>query len=157
LLLWKDGLVDLVQVIDAAMSDAVRKSGDWIACRAGCFECCIGPFEITQLDAQRLRDGLAVLDPERAARVRRRAREYAGGDDEACPALDPEAGTCDLYDARPLTCRVFGPAVRSHGGIGACELCYVGASDGEIAACAVELDLSVLDDEHETTVAMALK
>ena len=62
-------------------------------------------------------------------------------DDEPCPALDPETQTCDLYAARPMTCRVFGPAVRGRdGSVGACELCYHGASDAEIAACAVEVD-----------------
>jgi Fe-S-cluster containining protein len=149
----------LVQIVDAVMAGAVRASGAWIACRIGCSECCMGPFEITQADAERLREGLAALadgDPERAARVRRRARAYAGGEDEACPALDPDTGACDLYESRPLTCRVFGPAVRSAGGVGACELCYAGASDEQIAACAVELPPGVLDGECETTVAVAL-
>ena len=69
---------DLVQIVDAAMAQAVRVSGPWIACKPGCTECCIGPFPITQLDALRLQQGLADLDssdPVRAARVRQRARE----------------------------------------------------------------------------------
>jgi Fe-S-cluster containining protein len=61
--------------------------------------------------------------------------------DEPCPALDPQTQTCDLYASRPMTCRVFGPAVRVEGGaVGACELCYPGASDEQIAECAVEMD-----------------
>ncbi len=61
--------------------------------------------------------------------------------EEPCPALDPETQTCDLYAARPMTCRVFGPAVRgADGAVGACELCYHGASDAEIEACAVDMD-----------------
>lgn len=140
---------ELVRLIDAAMAEAARRSGAWIACRPGCVECCKGPFEITLLDARRLRAGLEVLserEPERAARVTWRAREVIArgdvlSDDEFCPALDPESGLCDLYEARPVTCRVFGPAVRGEGGaVGACELCYEGASDEEIAACAVEPD-----------------
>ena len=68
-----------------------------------------------------------------------RFAEFA--DDEPCPALDPETQTCDLYAARPMTCRAFGAAVRGKdGAVGACELCYHGASDAEIAACAVEMD-----------------
>ena len=27
------------------------------------------------------------------------------GNDEPCPGLDPDTGGCDLYDARPMTCR----------------------------------------------------
>lgn len=161
----------LVQIVDAALADAEGRSGEWLICKPGCTSCCIGVFAIDQLDALRLREGLAGLeaaDPQRAARVRKRARqsmarigpEFPGDvhsgvlwdDDEAaarfeefanyepCPALDPERGTCDLYQWRPITCRVFGPPVRSDGGLGVCELCYHGASPGEIESCEINLD-----------------
>ena len=153
----------------------------------------MGPFPITQLDAARLRAGLAALersDPARAARVRRRAadalarmREFPGNmftgildddegseerfaafaDEEPCPALDPEQQTCDLYDARPITCRIFGPAVHSGGDVlGVCELNYVDATDEQIAACQVEVVPQGLEDEllqgdvRQTIVAFAL-
>jgi len=158
---------DLVQIVDAAMADAVRRSGAWVACKPGCTPCCIGPFPITQLDALRLREGLRMLhlqDAGRAAAVAARARqsrarleralpggalgrmleemeEDGGADDEPCPALDPATGLCDLYDARPITCRTFGPAVRwGSEAVGVCELCYAGASDEQIAQCRVEID-----------------
>ena len=137
----------LIQIVDAALAEAARKSGPWLVCRAGCTECCMGPFPITQLDARRLREGLAELesrDIERAARVRERVRQAAAEtatDDDPCPALDPETGTCDLYAARPITCRIFGPPVRyGSDAVGICELCFKGASDEEIAACQVEVD-----------------
>jgi Fe-S-cluster containining protein len=162
----------LIQIVDAAMAEAARKSGPWLVCRPGCTQCCIGPFPITQLDAHRLRRGLAELettDPERAARVRLRACETVArlspdfpgdpatgllaegeeaeerfaefADDEPCPALDPETGLCDLYAARPMTCRVFGPPVScGSADVAVCELCFDGASDAEIAACEVEID-----------------
>lgn len=160
---------ELIQIVDAALAEAARKSGSWLVCRPGCWECCVGPFAITELDAARLREGLAELetsDPARAARVRERAREaasrmpeFAAGrhyddtefealldelaDDDPCPVLDPEKGTCDLYAARPLTCRVFGPPVRWGGdAVGVCELCFRGATDEEIAACEVDLDIA---------------
>lgn len=150
------------------MDEAARRSGPWLACRIGCTQCCLGPFAITQLDARRLRAGLAALeaaDPARAAAIRARAAGYietiapvypgnpATGelleepalpdsiDELPCPALDPATGACDLYDARPITCRSFGPATKiGDGQLAACELCYTGASDAEIAECAVELD-----------------
>jgi len=162
----------LVQIVDAALAEATRKSGAWLVCRPGCSECCMGAFPIGPLDAQRLRLGLRELerdDAPRALRVRQRAREYIArfwsdfpgdpttgvleegeeaedrfasfADDAPCPALDPEAGTCDLYAARPMTCRIFGPPMRSGSeAIGVCELCFHGASDDEIAACEVEVD-----------------
>jgi Fe-S-cluster containining protein len=161
----------LIQIVDSALADAARKSGEWLVCRAGCTQCCIGVFSINQLDAVRLQRGLADLentDPERAARVRQRARESLArlspefpGDpvsgvldegmkaaqrfndfanDEPCPALDPVTGNCELYESRPMTCRVFGPPVQTEDGLSVCELCFHGASDEEIAACEMKPD-----------------
>ena len=67
--------------------------------------------------------------------------------DEPCPALDPETGNCELYESRPMTCRVFGPPVRSENGLGVCELCYHGASDKEIAACEMKPDPDDLESD----------
>jgi len=58
---------------------------------------------------------------------------------EPCPALDPERGICDVYAARPQTCRVFGPPIATDEGYGVCELCFHGASPGEIANAAIHL------------------
>jgi Fe-S-cluster containining protein len=60
--------------------------------------------------------------------------------DEPCPVLDPQTGLCELYESRPMTCRVFGPPVRSEDGLGVCELCFRGATDQEIAACEMKPD-----------------
>jgi Fe-S-cluster containining protein len=159
----------LVQIVDAALAEAVRKSGPWLVCRPGCTQCCYGSFSITPLDAWRLKQGLAGLestDPDRAERVRERARQAIADPDEdgPCPALDLETGTCDLYATRPITCRAFGPPVRcGDEGVGVCELCYEGATDEQIAACEVEIDPDNLEgallaslESGETTVAESL-
>jgi len=150
----------LIQIVDAALVEAARKAGAWLACRPGCFECCLGPFPISPQDAARLRRGLAFIDSGRAERVRERARQYRGlSDDEPCPALDPETGTCDLYEWRPLTCRTFGPPLHFRDeALAVCELCFVGATVEQIAACEVEIeaDSPEEDDASETTVARAL-
>lgn len=154
----------LLAGIAEVMEEAKRTSGDWLVCRPGCAQCCIGPFAITQLDADRLRDGLASVDPAIAERVRARAAEYVEliapqypgdpstgelYDDDSlpesmdvipCPALNPENGLCELYDWRPVTCRCFGPVTRIADGVAACELCYRDASDEQMEACAVEID-----------------
>jgi Fe-S-cluster containining protein len=57
--------------------------------------------------------------------------------DEPCPALDPERGSCDLYASRPQTCRLFGPPVAMPEGYGICELCFHHATDLEIAEAAI--------------------
>lgn len=63
----------------------------------------------------------------------RRFEEFAN--DEPCPVLDPQTGRCELYDSRPMTCRVFGPPVRSEQGLGVCELCFQDATEEQVAAC----------------------
>ena len=187
----------LIQIVDAVLADAARKSGEWLACRPGCRQCCIGVFAINSLDAVRLQAGLRKLeksDPKRASQIRERARhsrtrlaaDFPGsprtgvldpcdeerfaefGNEEVCPVLDPATGLCDLYDARPMTCRTFGPPVQSEGGLGVCELCYHGASDEQIAACEMVLETDELESrlvqkaesaggpEGETIVAWAL-
>jgi len=64
-----------------------------------------------------------------------RFEEFAN--EAPCPALNPATGLCDVYAWRPMTCRVFGPPVRMDEGdsLGCCELCFVGATADEIAAC----------------------
>lgn len=84
--------------------------------------------------------------------------------EEVCPALDPTSGTCDLYQFRPMTCRVFGPPVRNEGGgLGICELCFHGATAEQIAACEMTPDSDQLEDsllaelaDGKTLVAFAL-
>ena len=59
--------------------------------------------------------------------------------DEPCPIRDPDSGTCDLYQHRPILCRTFGPPARTEEGhLAHCELCYTQATPSQIAAC--ELD-----------------
>jgi Fe-S-cluster containining protein len=165
----------LLDRIGTVMAEAARRSGSWLVCKPGCTQCCIGAFGITQLDALRLRAGFAELqktDPARAAAVRARAAAYIAAiaplypgdpktgaladedslpesmDEVPCPALDPDTGCCDLYEARPITCRAFGPVTRiGEESFGACELCYDGATDAEMAACAVEVDPEGLQNE----------
>jgi Fe-S-cluster containining protein len=85
--------------------------------------------------------------------------------DAPCPALNPATGLCDIYAWRPMTCRVFGPPTRpaQDDPLACCELCFIGATDAEIAACempvphALEAELlAVMGDSRETVVAYAL-
>ncbi len=127
------------------------------------------------LRLQRGLHALSSSDPGRASRVRWRAQDYVNrlgatypGDsatgtlyqdavslerfdefanDEPCPALDPATRTCDLYASRPLTCRIFGPPVRSEGGLAVCELCFTEAAPEEIAACEMAVDPGGLELE----------
>lgn len=119
---------------------------------------------------------LALDDPHRADAVRQRARALAThlashfpGDphtgilapederwdefadlpeaDAPCPALDPASGRCDLYAVRPLTCRIFGPPVMNEGGLGVCELCYIGAPEAAILHGELYLEHHALEEQ----------
>jgi Fe-S-cluster containining protein len=123
---------------------------------------------------------LGEADPERAARVRARVasalqrldpwfpgdvatgvlgesyeeailfEEFAN--DEPCPALDLDHGTCDLYESRPILCRTFGPPMRTEeDNLATCELCYVEASTEEIERC--ELDPAIAGLEEASNAA----
>jgi Fe-S-cluster containining protein len=97
-----------------------------------------------------------------------RARFEEFANEAACPALDPATGRCDVYQWRPMTCRVFGPPIRATGddgseGLGHCELCFIGANPAQVAACEMQVPLDLeselLDEmvsQGETIVAFAL-
>jgi len=127
---------------------------------------------------------LAERDAERAQRILQRAAdslertaEFFPGDlesgildnspeaaevfedfanDEPCPALDPESLTCDLYAHRPMTCRVYGPPLRSEGGLGICELCFTQAAPEQIAAAEVPLQGSDVEEKLNRDLERAL-
>ena len=125
-------------------------------------------------------EALTETDPERAARIRARVAdslirldpwfpgELATGilnedheaailfeefaNDEPCPVLDFEHGTCGLYEHRPILCRTFGPPMRTEeGNLATCELCFIHASTEEIAAC--ELDPAIPAEEEASNEA----
>jgi len=79
-----------------------------------------------------------------------------------CPALEPSSSSCLLYEARPVTCRLFGLPVR-HGGELAdpCELNFTAADEAAVASATVDADaddlearlLALLGNPPETVVA----
>jgi Fe-S-cluster containining protein len=83
----------------------------------------------------------------------------------ACPALNPATGHCDVYEWRPMTCRVFGPPVRMGAGnsLGHCDLCFHGATAEDVEACEMKIPQDLeqelnnkLPANGETVVAFAL-
>lgn len=142
-------------------------------------------------------ENLRSRDPQRAETIRRRAREswtvlragfpgdpsagrlheepeedeayYARHEALLCPALDPERGLCDLYEARPVSCRTYGPPVRIGSDLAPpCRLCFTEAAPAQIERCRVEPDPDRLEEvllarfreeigeDRETFVAFAL-
>jgi Fe-S-cluster containining protein len=165
----------LFTILNAALASTTARSGNWLACKPGCHQCCVGVFPISQYDAENLRTALTQTDPATAGRIRTRAvasrarltRNFPGdpatgllfthpdhesafddfANDEPCPVLDPTTGTCDLYDARPIQCRTFGPPIRNEdNGLGVCELCFIDAPAAEVARCEMDQSWRPLED-----------
>jgi Fe-S-cluster containining protein len=172
---YTEAMSDLLTQIEAALASAAARSGPWLACHPGCHQCCVGVFPISPLDAETLRSALAAAEPALAARILDRAaasrahltpgfpgdpatgqlftapdHEDAFDDfanDEPCPVLDPATGTCDLYAARPVPCRTFGPPVRdADGDLAVCELCFIDAPGEEAARCELDQSWRTLED-----------
>ena len=146
----RKGMETLRRINPVLATEIARRAEDWISEHGAEFP---GDLE-TGL--------IGTSDDERA-----RFEEYA--DDAACPALDPATGRCDVYEWRPMTCRVFGPPVRTvapdgnESGLGHCELCFEGASAEQIAECEMpvphEMEQRLVDDigaGGETIVALAV-
>ena len=176
----------LVQIVDAALASATLRSGTHLACGPGCSQCCHGVFEISALDAQRLRESLHLAPLALQARIRARlaaSREHLApffpgslvtgvlsadaeavelfeewAHTEACPILDPETQTCDLYAARPILCRTFGPPIRNDAddasaGLAICELCFTHATQEEIVGAEMDASFRALEDSLESAYA----
>jgi Fe-S-cluster containining protein len=116
-----------------------------LACRPGCFGCCVGLFAIGLPEALALRRAVDSLPAGARAAVLARATraversaatfpgdaaaglldpERSEAEEEAwfldarvtpCPALELPSGRCLVYGARPTTCRTYGLALRSSG------------------------------------------
>lgn len=187
----------LLSAVQESLSQAERAAPGRLDYGRGCPRCCYGPFPINLLDARRLRRGLAALSaraPERASAILERARGQAGrfapsfpgvsgrlddGDDvvvafcesfaaEACPVLDPASGRCELYEWRPLACRMFGPPVRiGEQELPPCDWCFTGTPDDARRATAVVdaegredailTRLEAQDEGGDTVIAFALR
>jgi len=143
-----DRLKRAFQVASAAWDRAAARTvpGE-VACRSGCFGCCVGLFDISLPEAALVRAGVARLTAVDREDVLRRARriveetaaafpgdartglldpersEDADDDyfavvaDRACPMLELPSGRCRIYEERPVTCRTYGFAWASDGAV----------------------------------------
>ena len=126
---------------------AARTAPGEVACRAGCFGCCVGLFDISMPEAALVREGVARLSaPDREEVVHRSRRiveetaTFFPGDaraglleperseesddeyfevvaDRSCPMLELPSGRCRIYEERPITCRTYGFAWARDGAV----------------------------------------
>jgi Fe-S-cluster containining protein len=126
--------LDLLARVDAWYQGVQRSHPDKVTCSKGCRDCCLGLYDISILDRDLLREGMAKADPEtrrdiesRAARIMADLREKFPDLEDTLDGLSPEEidevcdaagpvecpvlgrqGECRLYEHRPLVCRLAG-------------------------------------------------
>ena len=105
-------LFQLHQDIDERVNDIREHHSDW-QCRMGCDLCCRRLAEIpslTRTEWDLLKAGLLTLSPAQLEDVRQKIRALAEQQTRpfVCPLLNESAGTCSLYEYRPVACRTYG-------------------------------------------------
>lgn len=125
----------LVEHVDAAFEKIQTAYDDCVSCKVGCADCCHALFDLSLVEALYIKDRFdqRIPGPEHAAIVERantadrqvyRIKRQAHKDHEAgksdneilewmasqrirCPMLNDD-DQCDLYEDRPITCRLYG-------------------------------------------------
>jgi Fe-S-cluster containining protein len=138
---------------DQFFGTVMREQAANLQCGKGCSLCCYGLFEIGSGDLPILAAGLETLHPMRRRSVVRRAVDIVAASQHpnlrecsprekdaffertsatACPCLD-SAGSCMVYDSRPLVCRTFGLPLRNGDDYlgDVCELNFTAATEEE--------------------------
>jgi uncharacterized protein len=117
-------LLTLFRGVEERAETLATQHAGW-PCRRGCDHCCRSLArvpELTSVEWQLVKEALEELpETERAAclaraeRLAEHVRRLGDQGPLTCPLLDPEAGACRVYAARPLACRSYGfYAARSH-------------------------------------------
>ncbi len=125
----------LVKQVDAVFDKVQQEHAECVACKAGCDDCCHALFDLTLIEAMYIKKKFdqvfeaagreAIIEKANKAdrdvyRLKRRShKDQLAGKPEGeileemaaervrCPLLN-EASCCDLYEQRPITCRLYG-------------------------------------------------
>jgi Fe-S-cluster containining protein len=130
--LVREDYLRLLGSADAWFGRVLTEHREKMQCGRGCFDCCLGLFDITIADAAFLREGLDKLDATTRHTIEERSRALLARvpgldgaatleevDDETIDAMSdavgPERcvclgddGACLVYANRPLVCRLNG-------------------------------------------------
>lgn len=125
----------LVAQVDAVFDKVQHEYNECVTCKAGCADCCHALFDLTLIEAMFIKSQFDKIIPqesrkniiERANKAdrkvyklkRKASKEFHDGRSETeilkemavqrvrCPLLDSE-DKCELYESRPITCRLYG-------------------------------------------------
>ncbi len=118
-----------VEAFTTATSERRRED---LSCRAGCTACCRVELEVSDVEADSVRDAVEALPDEVRGRLVERARAPRE-DDGLCVML--EDGRCVVYQARPLVCRTQGHALRYPAGTLDRDAVRGRTPDGDVTWC----------------------
>jgi Fe-S-cluster containining protein len=181
-----DRIKQAFAVADAGWSSgaALAREGD-LACRAGCFGCCVGLFEISFPEATLAASGFGKLPAAEKEDVVRRAerivsttaRHFPGDPatglldpgrteeaddryfevvaDTACPMLELPSGRCRIYEYRPVTCRTYGLGWKSGDQMVHPSCGLNFVGAGEARQLETGVDLALLEDGERAVVESA--
>ena len=112
----------VIQAEIGARSEAIATAHPQWPCRKGCDDCCrrlASVPVVTGAEWQLIDGAIRAMPGETAEGVRQRIRESAGSvRPVVCPLLDTSAGTCLVYEARPVACRSYGFSAEREGVLG---------------------------------------
>lgn len=125
----------IVEQVDAAFEKIQTAFDDCVNCKVGCADCCYALFDLSLVEALYIKNEFDanVSDPLRSKIIERandadrkvyRLKRQAHKDQQAgkpendifdwmsaqrvrCPLLN-EKDQCELYESRPITCRLYG-------------------------------------------------
>ncbi|VEN72584.1 conserved hypothetical protein [Candidatus Desulfarcum epimagneticum] len=125
----------LVKQVDKAFSEVEALHGDKVRCAVKCSDCCHALFDLSLIEAMYIKDRFdALTDTEKKEKIlkkanradrdvyrikRKASQDLDKGKDEfeimaemslervRCPLLNDD-DMCDLYESRPITCRLYG-------------------------------------------------
>lgn len=129
-------LLQLHADIDARVQQVREDRADW-PCAKGCDNCCrqlADVPQLTEIEWNLLREGLAALSAARLAEIRAEiaALSVEHSRPVTCPLLERSSGACPVYLHRPVACRTYGFYVQRDLGL-YCGDIESRVADGELA------------------------
>lgn len=125
----------LVDQVEAVFKKVEQEYNECVACKVGCADCCHALFDLTLIEAMFIKGQFDKIIPLEARKdiiekaneadrkvyklKRKASKEYQEGRSEKeileemaaqrvrCPLLDSD-DRCELYESRPITCRLYG-------------------------------------------------